>query len=241
DHFRPRPALGALARDLPARFLAGRLPGDRFLPADLPGRLLYVWVFLMFWIVALAALTGFFLRTRAHRDPDAPGRARAILTRGGSSLSYMSTWPGNQYWFSPDGRAAVAYRAIGAVAVTVGGPYGDPAAHDSAITEFAAFCEHRGLQPCLYSITAQAPAVTHRRGGASGQTAEAPGLRRDRRKFPAKRGQAGRPARNKAAKEGTPAQWHPWPRAPPDLAAQIRRISAAWMAGKGLPEMGFTL
>jgi len=241
DHFRPRPALGALARDLPARFMAGRLPGDRFLPADLPGRLLYVWVFLLFWIVALAALTGFFLRTRAHCDPDAPGRARAILTRGGSSLSYMSTWPGNQYWVSPDGRAAIAYRAIGAVAVTVGGPYGDLAAHDSAITGFAAFCEHRGLQPCLYSITAQARAVTQRLGWTSVQIAEDTVLPLERLHFTGKKWQDVRTALNKAAKDGITAQWHTWPQAPPDLTAQIRRISAAWMAGKGLPEMGFTL
>ena len=120
------------------RFLAGRLSSNRFLPADLAGRLLYVWVFLLFWIVVLGALTAFFLHTRTYRDADAADRARAILTRGGSTLSYMSTWPGNQYWFSPDGRAAIAYRAIAGVAVTVGGPYGDPAALDSAITEFAA-------------------------------------------------------------------------------------------------------
>src|SRR5262249_49722761 len=241
DHFRPRPALGALARDLPARFLAGRLPGDRFLPADLPGRLLYVWVFLMFWIVALAALTGFFLRTRAHRDPDAPGRARAILTRGGSSLSYMSTWPGNQYGFSPAGRAAVAYRAIGAVAVTVGGPYGDPAALDSAITGFAGFCEHRSLQPCLYSVTAQARAVTQRLGWKSVQIAEDTLLPLPSLHFTGKKWQDVRTALNKAAKDGLPPQWCSHPPARPELTSQIHQISRKWMADKGLPEMGFTL
>ena len=76
DHFSPRPGFGVLARDLPVRFLAGRLPGSRFLPADLPGRLPYLWVFLLFWIVVLAATAGFFTRTRAHRDPEAAGRAR---------------------------------------------------------------------------------------------------------------------------------------------------------------------
>jgi phosphatidylglycerol lysyltransferase len=147
---------GGPAQDLPMRFLDGMLFSNRFLPADLIGRLLYAGVFLLFWIVALGALTAFFLHTCTPSDADAVDRARAILTRGGSTLSYMSTWPGNAYWFSADGRAAIAYRAIVGVAVTVGEPYGDPAAFDSAITEFAGFCRHRGLQPCLYSVTARA-------------------------------------------------------------------------------------
>jgi phosphatidylglycerol lysyltransferase len=241
DHFSPRPEFGALARDLPMRFLAGRLFSNRFLPADLAGRLLYVWVFLLFWIVVLGALAAFFLHTRTYRDADAADRARAILTRGGSTLSYMSTWPGNQYWFSPDGRAAVAYRAIAAVAVTVGGPYGDPAALDSAITGFARFCEQRGLQPCLYSVTAQARAVTQRLGWKSVQVAEDTLLPLAQLHFAGKKWQDVRTALNKAAKEGITAQWHSYPKAPRELAGQIRQISEKWMADKGLPEMGFTL
>src|SRR5262249_41982002 len=116
-----------------------------------------------------------------------------------------------------------------------------PAAHDSAITGFAAFCEHRGLQPCLYSITAQARAVIQRLGWRSVQIAEDTVLPLEGLRFTGKKWQDVRTALNKATKNGITAQWPPWPQAPPDLAAQIRRISAAWMAGKGLPEMGFTL
>jgi lysylphosphatidylglycerol synthetase-like protein (DUF2156 family) len=242
DHFGPRPGFSVLAQDLPAGFLPGRLFSDRFFPPEgLAGRLPCVCVFLLFWIVVLGALTTFFLHTRTNRDTDAAGRARAILTAGGSTLSYMSTWPGNQYWVSPDGRAAVAYRAIAAVAVTVGGPYGEPAALDSAITEFARFCEHRGLQPCLYGVTAQARAVTQRLGWKSVQIAEDTLLPLDRLQFTGKKWQDVRTALNKAAKEGITAQWCTYPQAPPDLAGQIRQISHTWMAGKGLPEMGFTL
>jgi lysylphosphatidylglycerol synthetase-like protein (DUF2156 family) len=241
DHFSPRPKFGALAQDLPVRFLAGRLSGSRFLPADLAGRLLSVWVFWLFWIVVLAALTAFFLHTRADRDADAAGRARAILARGGSTLSYMSTWPGNQYWVSPDGRAAIAYRAIGTVAVTVGGPYGDPAALESAITGFARFCEHRGLQPCLYSVTAQARAVTQRLGWRSVQIAEDTLLPLADLHFTGKKWQDVRTALNKAAKDRITAEWWNYPQAPPGLTGQIHQISQKWAAGKGLPEMGFTL
>jgi len=60
-------------------------------------------------------------------------------------------------------------------------------------------------------------------------------------KFSGKKWQDVRTALNKAAKEGITAQWQSYPQAPTDLAAQIRQISRTWMAGKGMPEMGFTL
>jgi phosphatidylglycerol lysyltransferase len=153
----------------------------------------------------------------------------------------MSTWPGNQYWLSPDGRAAVAYRPIAGVAVTVGGPYGDPAALDAAITGFAGFCEQAGLQPCLYSVTAQARAITQQLGWRSVQIAEDTLLPLAGLRFTGKKWQDVRTALNKAAKDGITAQWHSYPNAPPGLATQIRQISDKWIAGKGLPEMGFTL
>jgi lysylphosphatidylglycerol synthetase-like protein (DUF2156 family) len=241
DHFSPRLEFGVLARDLPTRLLAGRLSSDRFLPVDLAGRLLYVWVFLLFWIMVLGAHTAFFLHTRSHGDAGAADRARAILTRGGATLSYMSTWPGNQYWFSPDGRAAIAYRTIAAVAVTVGGPYGDPAALDSAIAGFARFCEDRGLQPCLLGVTEQACAVTRRLGWRSVQIAEDTQLPLAGLQFKGKKWQHVRNALNKAAREGITAEWWSYPEAPFELAGQIRQMSEKWLADKALPEMGFML
>lgn len=241
EHSSLRPEFGVPARELPIRFLAYILFSNRFLPAHLAGRLLYVWVFLLFWIVVLGALTAFFLHTRTYRDADAADRARAILALGGSTLSYMSTWRGNKYWISSDGRAAIAYRAIAGVAVTVGEPYGDPAALDSAITEFAKFCEHRSLQPCLYSVTARARAVTEGLGWKSVQVAEDALLPLAGLQFAGKKWQNVRNAVNKAGREGTTAEWWSYPEVPLELARQIRQISGKWVADKGLPEMGFTL
>jgi lysylphosphatidylglycerol synthetase-like protein (DUF2156 family) len=235
------PEFGVPAQDLPMRFLAYMLFSNRFLPADLGGRLLYVSVFLLFWVVVLGALTAFFLSTCTYRDADAADRARAILMRGGSTLSYMSTWPGNEYWFSPDGRAAIAYRAVAGVAVTVGEPYGDPAAFDSAITEFARFCEYRSLQPCLYSVSARALAVTERLGWKSVQIAEDTLLPLACLKFTGKKWQDVRTALNRAGREGITAEWWSYPEAPLEVVDQIRQISDKWVADKGLPEMGFTL
>ena len=228
-------------RELPMRFLASMMFSNRFLPAGLAGRLLYGWVFLLFWIVVLGALTAFFVHTRTNRDADAAGRARAILMRGGSTLSYMTTWQGNAYWFSSDGRAAIAYRAIAGVAMTIGEPYGDPAALDSAITEFASFCEHRGLQPCLYSVTARTRDATLRLGWGSVQIAEDALLPLGNLQLAGKKWQGVRAAMNKAAREGISAQWWTYPEMPPELRGQIQKVSEKWVADKGLPEMNFML
>jgi lysylphosphatidylglycerol synthetase-like protein (DUF2156 family) len=236
-----RPQLGGTTQDLPMRFLASMLFSSRFLQAGLVGRLLYVWVFLLFWIVVLGALAAFFLHTGTCRDDDAAGRARAILTRGGSTLSYMSTWAGNAYWFSQDGQVAVAYRAIAGVAVTVGEPYGDPAAVASAITEFASFCEHRGLQPCLYSVTTRTRDVAQQLGWRSVQIAEDTLLPLGNLQFAGKKWQVVRAGMNKAAREGITAEWWSYPEMPPELRGQIHEISDKWMADKGLPEMNFML
>jgi lysylphosphatidylglycerol synthetase-like protein (DUF2156 family) len=153
----------------------------------------------------------------------------------------MSTWPGSAYWFSRDGRAAIAYRPIAGVAMTIGEPYGDPAAMDSAITEFASFCEHRGLQPCLYSVTARARDVTLRLGWSSVQIAEDALLPLGNLQFAGKKWQGVRAAMNKAAREGITAEWWTYPEMPPELRGQVHQISRKWMADKGMPEMNFML
>jgi lysylphosphatidylglycerol synthetase-like protein (DUF2156 family) len=125
--------------------------------------------------------------------------------------------------------------------VTVGEPFGDPAAFDSAITEFASFCKHRGLQPCLYSITARTRDVTQRLGWRSVQIAEDALLPLGQLQFAGKKWQVVRAAMNKAAREGITAEWWSYPEMPPELRGQIHEISRKWMADKGLPKMNFML
>jgi lysylphosphatidylglycerol synthetase-like protein (DUF2156 family) len=198
-------------------------------------------MFLVFWIVVLGALAAFFWHTSTYRESGAAERARALLLRGGSSLSYMTTWPGNQYWFAADDRAAIAYRAIAGVAVTLGGPYGEEDARAPAIGEFARFCEHRGWTPCLYSVPEQSRAAADRLGWRSVQVAEETLIPLDGLEFKGKKWQDVRTALNKAAKAGVTAEWWTYPQAPLEIVDQIHEISEEWVADKGLPEMGFTL
>ncbi|HKS99097.1 MAG TPA: DUF2156 domain-containing protein, partial [Rugosimonospora sp.] len=169
-------------------------------------------------------------------------RARDLLVRfGGSTLSHMATWRGTRYWFTVDGRAAVGYRLVGRVALTVGDPFGDPAAVPSAVDGFAAFCAANGWTPCLYSVTEGLAAVVAERGWRLLQVAEDARIPLPQLRFVGRRWQDVRTALNRARRDGVTAEWVSYPRAAPAVAAQIRSLSAAWIARKGVPEMAFTL
>jgi phosphatidylglycerol lysyltransferase len=245
EDFRPEPTLPDLIADLPTRFLAPAyldLLPTRFLPHAQVARFIYVYLFMVFWVVALAGLLAFFWRGRTVAQTGAAERARRILTSGsGSTLSYMTTWPGNRYWFNDTGDVAVAYREIGGVAVTVGDPYGEETARAGAVRGFADFCSRRGVTPCFYSVTPKVTEEVEALGWSAVQVAEDTVVPLPELAFKGKKWQDVRTALNKAGKAGITAQWWTYENAPVGVVQQINAISEEWVADKGLPEMGFTL
>ena len=96
--------------------------------------MLYEWPGVVVLLVLGIGLTLSFRRNRADSADGDQARVRTLLTTyGGSSFSYMTLWPGNSAWFTPDGRGAVAYRVVGTVAVTTGDPVGAPDALADAV------------------------------------------------------------------------------------------------------------
>ncbi|WP_327677364.1 bifunctional lysylphosphatidylglycerol flippase/synthetase MprF [Kitasatospora sp. NBC_00458] len=245
DQFEPGATFGGLVAGLPAQFLP---PAYNDLLPDYPiavgpfARFLETYCGPAFWAVALTALLLAFRRPVLHVDADDAARARALLTEhGGGSLSFLTTWDGNHYWFDEDGRAAVAYRVLNTVALTTGDPFGAPEARRRAVAGFARYCDARGWTPCFYSVTPETRAAAGLLGWRSLQVAEdtvvaLPGLA-----FTGRKWQDIRTALNKAGKQGITAQWWSYQEAPFALREQIRAISEEWVSEKGLPEMGFTL
>lgn len=135
--FEPGATFRGLVHGLPAQFLP---PAYNDLLPDYPiavgrfARALETYCGLGFWAVALAALLLTFRRPVVQVAAEDAARARALLTEhGGGTLSFLTTWDGNHYWFDEEGRAAVAYRVLNTVALTTGDPFGDPAARDRAV------------------------------------------------------------------------------------------------------------
>jgi lysylphosphatidylglycerol synthetase-like protein (DUF2156 family) len=245
NEFSPAPQLGALLVDLPTRFIPTGylfLNTASFLPVGPVASTLYDYTGAVFWTVALIGVLLTFWRARLRADRHAAARAFALLREhGGSSLSYMTMWPGNHYWFSEDGQCAVAYRVSATVALTTGDPIGPADRQRDAFRGFAEFCRQNGWTPCFYSVTERFRDLAVAADWKSVQVAEDTVLPLAELTFTGKKWQDVRTALNKAAKQGVVAEWVRYSDAPLAITDQVRTISEEWMATKGLPEMGFTL
>ena len=256
--FVPRPNPIDLLADLPTRFLPPGYLGETeppFLPQGVVAALLFDWTGTVFWTVVLIAGLATFTRAAAPANASDLDRLRRILAcTSGTSLAHMSTWPGHSYLFVPAGDtdehqpgqpgpdgAAIAYRVIGGVALTTGGPVGDRARHQQAVDDFIELCQREAWTPCLYSVDAATTDLVHQKGWSLVQVAEDTVVPLEGLAFTGRKWQDVRTALNKAAKAGISAEWTTWHRAPRALTDQIQVISEEWVADKGLPEMGFTL
>ncbi|MGW4646084.1 bifunctional lysylphosphatidylglycerol flippase/synthetase MprF [Kitasatospora sp. NPDC004289] len=245
DQYEPDATFGQLVAGLPSELLP---PAYNALVPDYPiaaggtAQATQIWCGVLFWAVALTALLLAFRRPVVHVDAEDAARARELLTRyGGSTLSFITTWDGNHYWFDERGEAAVAYRVLATVALTTGDPFGEPAARERAVAGFARYCDERGWTPCFYSVTPQVQQEAERLGWRSLQVAEDTVVPLPDLAFTGKKWQDIRTSLNKAAKQGITAEWWSWADAPIAVKDQIRSISEEWVSDKGLPEMGFTL
>lgn len=168
-------------------------------------------------------------------------RARALLVAGGGdTFGWMATWPGSAHWFTADGRAGVAYRRTGTVAVALG-PFGWPDARVSALTEFARYCDDNGWTAVFHGIDTTSASALTQLGWRTLPVAEDASF--DPRDWTTKgsRKQDVRTAVNKARRSGFTATWSSWQDLPVATTRQIEAISEEWVADRELPEMGFTL
>jgi lysylphosphatidylglycerol synthetase-like protein (DUF2156 family) len=240
--FAQRPSPGVLLLDLLQRVLPPGWLGEvlpPLQPLHAGARELAGWAGVAVWTVLL--VTALWV-VRPAVPPGDAARARALVDRhGDGALSFMTTWAGNRYWSTPDGRAVVAHRVLGGVAVTTGDPVGEPDARAAAVGGFTAWCEEQGWIPCWYSVTSAVPEALAGRGFRRVQVAAETWLPLGSLAFTGRRWQDVRTAVNRARREGLEAQWTTWSAAPLALREQVVRLSEDWLAGKGLPEMGFTL
>lgn len=183
-------------------------------------------------------------RRRLRRHAQGPGvaLARTLLGRhGGSTLSWMTTWPRNTYFVREDGRSYLAYRKHAGVAVALGDPIAPDGTAAATVTEFAAMCENSGLVPCVFSATEATVAATGELGWQHVQVAEDNVLDLDGLEFRGKAWQDVRSALNKAAKQHIDFRLVRLADQPEPILAQVRALSEEWMSDKAMPEMGFTL
>lgn len=173
---------------------------------------------------------------------DVTERAKGILQQvGGSTMSWMTTWPEMRYYFTSDGSGYVGYQRHAGIAIVLADPVVPPESIPQAVSEFTGVAEQGGLAPCLFSVTEPVAEAARERGWRAVQIAEdtiidLPGLA-----FTGKTWQDVRSALNKAKREKLGFRLTTLADEPFVVLAQVRAISEQWVGDKGLPEMGFTL
>ncbi|MGO4384830.1 bifunctional lysylphosphatidylglycerol flippase/synthetase MprF [Specibacter sp. RAF43] len=197
----------------------------------------------VFWLVSVVSVLALFLSRRVAAGTDRADRAAAaaLVRRGGDSLSWMALWPGNHYWFNAAGTVGIGYQLHYGVAVTVGGPFGDPGDYAAAVDGFVEHCAEQSLTPCFYSLTADRADLLTSRGFHRAAVATETLLDITAMEFKGRDWQNVRTALNKAAKLNISARWHRYSELGTGLRTQIHEISEDWVSGRALPEMGFTL
>jgi phosphatidylglycerol lysyltransferase len=197
----------------------------------------------VFWVIALVAVWWVLLGRHHGSDSGRQDRikARNLLHQGGGPISWMALWEPNSYWFSPDGRGAVAFQRHGSVALTLGGAIG-PADGQGHVTEgFLAYCSGQALIPALYSCDDTLWPMLQDRGFSRVAVAQETRLAIRELEFKGKEWQNVRTALNRAAKLGVEAVWGTYASLPAALRLKLSEVSEEWAAGKTVPEMGFTL
>ena len=168
--------------------------------------------------------------------------AKDLLRRwGGSTISWMTTWPENRHMITADGQGYVAFRKHAGVAVALGDPVGPPGTVESTINDFVQLCDRAGLVPYVFSCTQVTTAVTDALGWQSVQVAEDNLIDLPDLAFKGKKWQDIRTALNKAPKEGVAFRMVTLADEPWSLVRQVEHLSQEWLGDKELPEMGFTL
>ncbi|WP_186760708.1 phosphatidylglycerol lysyltransferase domain-containing protein [Arthrobacter alpinus] len=195
------------------------------------------------WLASLLSVLALVLSRRVMDGSPGSDKAKAarLVRRGGDSLSWMTQWPNNDYWFNATGSVAIAYQEHYGVAVTVGGPIGERDHFESALDEFLDHCGQESLTPCLYSLTDELWTPLRERGFRRVAVASETLLDIQSMEFKGKDWQNVRTALNKAAKLHITAQWSRYSELPTGMRTQIHEISEEWVSGRALPEMGFTL
>ncbi|WP_210481070.1 bifunctional lysylphosphatidylglycerol flippase/synthetase MprF [Naasia sp. SYSU D00948] len=243
--FEPPVTLFALLVDLPERFVPVgylTLRELQFVPAGLAADLVHAWVGPAFWAVVLVATAVVIYEAAGREKAGDLGRIRAMLRQEGcGSLSYMATWQGNDYWFTDDGRLAVAYRVVSDVALTTGPPIGPRAGRAEAALAFAAHCGDNGWIPAFYGIDEGLRSALQERGWHATEVGDDAVLDPQTLVMAGKRWQDVRTSLNRARKLGFTDEWTTWEQLGLAARSQIEAISEDWVAARNLPEMDFTL
>jgi lysylphosphatidylglycerol synthetase-like protein (DUF2156 family) len=186
-------------------------------------------------------------RAQLATGADDRGTAVSLLKEhGGTTMSWMGTWPDNHWYVHRDSSGApvgyVAFQVHRGTAIALGDPVAaDPPTRAAVLQGFVDEQETHGLAVCLFSVTQEVADWGEAHGRRDVLVAEEAIIDLPDLEFKGKSWQSVRTALNRATKDGITYREGRLAEMPRGLLTQVRAISELWVSDKGLPEMGFTL
>ena len=241
--FLPKASLYHLLSDLPGRWMPmgfGSRTRVMLLPKTILTSVIMQGVGVIFWIVMLLVCLRWF-RTMIVLSEEDRKKASKLVELGGESMSFMTTWSGNHYWFSSSGKSGIAYRVKYGIALTLTGPFGERNEYNQSLRGFIQFCENNSWTPVFYAVHEDQRKVLEELGFYSIKVGTEMLVNPSGWQTRGKKWQDIRTAINKAKREGITDILSSFDSAPVDIKQQIVEISEEWAELKALPEMKFTL
>jgi len=192
--------------------------------------------------IGLAAFSLF--RPVAYRLATLPRQRAAMQSLleqyGGTGLDYFKLGAGLSYFFSPNERAAIAYRVSAGVAVALGDPAGAPDELEPLLRAFVRYCTENGWSVALDEVSPRLLPLCYRAGLRSFKLGEEAMVDLNGFVTYTLRHKQFRNIRNKFERDGYTTARR-LPPHEPGLIDQLEEVSRDWLALPGHRERGFTL
>jgi phosphatidylglycerol lysyltransferase len=209
--------------------------------ADHPAVEAYVWSLRIgLAVVALSALWA--LRRRRARQDAGTAEARALAERyGRSSSAPLIALPDNARLPLCGGQGLAGIAVHNGVAISLGLPVVPEGLETRALADFVVACEAAGWKPALLALDERQRELSAGAGFASVKIGEEAFLDVAEFSTAGKRRANVRHSVTRARKDGVTVVRYDEPARSARRDQQLAGISTAWLAGKGGPELGFTL
>lgn len=199
-----------------------------------------LWLLLLIYLVWVRSAFTATRKTSIGREPKptVDDVKRMLHDHGGGTLSWMTTWDGNEYARTTDG--IVAHQRRANVALALADPLGPEASRAQSVAEFIDASQRAGLIPCFFSAS-QATRDAIPAGWRSLVVADDTIVDLDGLAFTGKRWAHVRAALNRSDRQQVRFQLSRLADLTWGQRQQLHAISESWVGDKGLPEMKFTL
>lgn len=242
----PEPSLAQAIADAPERLMPVALliaTPEAILPTTPLAATVYWSIAPLFNLVILWAVFRMVAVGRSVRRDLPRERVDAALRRGGgTTLSYMATWPRIHHWVDEATGALVPYRFERGVAIVLGVPFGAPDAPPvDVIARFARAADEHGWIPTVYAAPGELEPDFAAIGWRCIEVGEESVIHPAAWSMQGKKWQNVRTSINRAKREGVEVRWTTYRELTVAQAHELRDMSVEWAGEKDLPEMGFTL